>query len=306
MPELPDIRAYLAALRPRVVGATLHRVRIRSPFLLRTFEPPPEAAAGKRVTDVFRIGKRIGFELDSGPVMVIHLMISGRFKWKDGEPGPWKPGKIDLCRFDVDSGTLTLTEAAKEKRASLHILPDRAAAEGLHAGGVDVLSCTPAEFAAAMRRENRTLKRALTDPRLVDGIGNAYSDEILHAAHMPPTKRTSSMTDAELGTLHAACRATLETWSARLLAEFGLESGGRGRFPPPSKITAFRPDFAVHGRFRLPCPVCGAPVQRIIRGDHETNYCPGCQTGGRILADRSLSRLLNEDWPRTLEELEGS
>jgi formamidopyrimidine-DNA glycosylase len=306
VPELPDIRVYLAALRPRVAGAALLRVRIRSPFLLRTFEPPPEAAEGKRVAEVFRVGKRIGFELEGGPVMVIHLMISGRFKWKEGEPGPWKPGRIDLCRFDFDTGTLTLTEAAKEKRASLHIFPDRAAARALHAGGIDVLSSAPVEFAAAMRRENRTLKRALTDPRIVDGIGNAYSDEILHAARMAPTKLISSMTDEELATLHAACRDTLESWSARLLAEFGLDSGGRGRFPPPGKITAFRPDFAVHGRFRLPCPVCGAPVQRIIRGDHETNYCPGCQTAGRILADRSLSRLLNEDWPRTLDELESA
>jgi formamidopyrimidine-DNA glycosylase len=304
VPELPDITVYVEALRPRIVGHTLRRLRIRSPFLLRTFEPPAGAAADRRVGEVFRIGKRIAWGLEGDLYLVIHLMIAGRLRWRDGDPD-WKPGRTDLAAFEFDLGLLVLTEASQKKRASLHICAGRDAALALHAGGLDLFDCTLPVFAAAITRENRTLKRVLADPRIIDGVGNAYSDEILHAAKLSPLKLTGSLTAEETERLLAAARATLTTWTDRLRADFGLDKGGTGRFPGPGQITAFREGFAVHGRFGKPCPVCGAPVQRIVYAENETNYCPGCQTGGRILADRSLSRLLREDWPRTLEELEG-
>jgi formamidopyrimidine-DNA glycosylase len=296
VPELPDITIYIEALRPRVLGQRLDRVRIKSPFLLRTFEPSIDAAAGRTVMDISRLGKRIVLGLGGDLFLVIHLMIAGRLLWKD--PGRGPTGKIDLATFEFATGTLLLTEASQKRRASLHVIQGAAGLRALDAGGIDVLAATPAELATALRRENRTLKRALTDPRTVSGIGNAYSDEILHAAGLSPIRLTSTLTDSDAAKLLDAARGTLELWTQRLREEF------RGRFPGQGQITAFRDGFAVHGRFGMPCPVCGTKVQRIVRADNETNYCPKCQTGGRVLADRSLSRLLKDDWPRTIEELE--
>ncbi len=304
VPELPDITVFAEALRRRVTGQILERVRIFSPALLRTFDPAIDDAEGKQVTGVSRLGKRIVLRLNNQTALVIHLMIAGRFRWSDQQATASKKGKINLAQFVFGNGTLTLTEASQLKRASLHCV--RAADLDLHdPKGLDVLSCTPPAFAQTLQGSGRTLKRALTDPRLIDGIGNAYSDEILHAARLSPTQRATNLGDDELLRLHAAAKSTLEHWTKTLLLEFGLnDPGSLGRFPGPGDITAFRPDFAVHGKFRKPCPVCGTPVQRIVYAENECNYCPKCQTGGKVLADRSLSRLLKDDWPRTMEELE--
>jgi formamidopyrimidine-DNA glycosylase len=314
VPELPDITVYVEALRPRVVGARLARIVVKSPFLVRSVEPPIEAVEGRRVVGVARLAKRIVLELepdDHGPplFLVFHLMIAGRLLWKPQDALP--RGRIDLAAFGFQpdpggiAGTLVMTEASTKKRASMHIVAGR---EGLHAhdpGGVEVLACSVREFSAALTRANRTLKRTLTDPRTLSGIGNAYSDEILHAARLSPVKRTGSLTAEEVARLHEACRATLERWTNTLREQFALVKGSPGRFPGPGDITAFRPDFAVHGRYRMPCPVCGTAVQRIVYAENEANYCPRCQTGGKMLADRSLSRLLKSDWPKTAEEWEG-
>lgn len=288
---------YVEKLRERVVGETLRRARIVSPFLLRTFEPNIGVAEGQVVTGVRRHGKRIVLELGAQLRLVLHLMIAGRLRWEKADAKP--PGKIGLATFSFDHGTLILTEASKEKRAALHVCADDAAVRAIAPVGLDILRCAAEEFGAALRRENHTLKRALTDPRLFDGVGNAYSDEILHAAKLSPMQLTRKLSDADAGRLHVATVQVLTHWIAELHRLFA------DRFPGPGDITAFRPEFAVHGKFEKPCPVCGAPVQRIVYANNETNYCPGCQTGGRILADRSLSRLLKDDWPRTLEELEG-
>ncbi len=294
MPELPDILAYLDALAPRTLGRALEKVQVIGPFLLRTVDPPLSAAEGRRVEGLRRLGKRIVFALEDGLFLVLHLMIAGRLHWR--EAGVKVPGKIGLAAFRFAEGTLLLTEASSKKRASLHVVRGETALAALDPGGLEVLACDPAAFAAALRRENHTLKRVLTDPRVLSGIGNAYSDEILHRARLSPVLQTRRMTAAQAETLLAACRETLAEWIDRLRRETG--SGF------PAGVTAFREGMAVHGRYRKPCPVCGAPVQRIATADHETNYCPRCQTGGKILADRSLSRLLKDDWPKTLEELD--
>ncbi len=294
MPELPDITVYVEHLERRLVGETFVKARVKSLNLLRTVEPSLADAAGRRVTGVTRMGKRIVIALEGGLALVLHLMIAGRLRWKP--VGAALPGKVGLAAFDFSSGTLVLTEASMRQRASLHVVAGAAALAALDPGGLEPLTATPEQFAAALAREDHTLKRALTDPRLFSGIGNAYSDEILHAARLSPLKRTRQLTAAEVARLHAAVRDTLVAWTERLRAETGEKF--------PEKVTAFRDGMAVHGRFRQPCPVCGAPVQRIVYAENETNYCARCQTGGRLLADRALSRLLHDDWPRTLEELE--
>ncbi|MBX3390811.1 MAG: hypothetical protein KF691_15285 [Phycisphaeraceae bacterium] len=297
MPELPDIEAYIGALRPRVIGRELSRITIKGPFLLRTFEPPIEEAEGKEVVSVERLGKRIVLGLADELFLVLHLMIAGRLLWK--APGARPSGRIDLASFDFgDSGVLLLTEASPKKRASLHLLQGRAALRAEDRGGIDVLKCTPAEFASVLLLENRTLKRRLTDPRAFSGIGNAYSDEILHAARLSPVKLTRALGAEEIERLCASAKRVLSEWSDRLRSQF------KDRFPGVGDITAFRPEFAVHGKYGKPCPVCGSPVQRIVHAENETNYCATCQTGGKVLADRSLSRLLKDDWPRTIEEWE--
>ena len=294
MPELPDIALYLHALRPRVVGERLERLRIASPFLLRSADPPVDDLAGRAVTDVRRLGKRIVFALDDDYFVVLHLMIAGRLHWKPaGAPIPRRAG---LAAFDFPNGTLLLTEAGTKHRASLYLVHGADALAAHDPGGLDVLTATLEQFRAALTRESHTLKRALTDPRVFDGIGNAYSDEILHAARLSPLRLTSQVSAEETDRLFHAIRSTLQTWINRLQAETGDAF--------PEKVTAFRSGMAVHGRFRQPCPVCGSPVQRIRYAANEVNYCPTCQTGGRLLADRALSRLLREDWPRTLEEWE--
>jgi formamidopyrimidine-DNA glycosylase len=297
MPELPDIELYLSALRPRVEGKVLTRVRVASPFVLRTFEPPVEALNGKPVARVERLGKRIVFAFPEELYLVVHLMIAGRFRWDD-KTGAKPPGKIGLASFEFEHGTLLLVESSPKKRASIHVFrgDDRLRAQGR--GGINVLTCTVDEFAHRLRGENHTLKRSLTDPRLFDGIGNAYSDEILHAARLSPVRLTSKLTDQEIERLISATRATLTTWIRRLRAQFG------SRFPGPGDVTAFRPEFAVHGKFGQPCPACGTIVQRIRYAENETNYCPRCQTEGKLLADRSLSRLLKDDWPKSIDEWE--
>jgi formamidopyrimidine-DNA glycosylase len=294
VPELPDITLYLHVLDQRITGQTLDGVRLLTPFLLRTVEPPLSAANGRVVTTVERIGKRIVIGLDDQLFLVIHLMIAGRFRW--GKPGAKPPGKIGLAAFDFPTGSLLLTEAGSKRRASLHLIAGRESLRLFDRGGLDIFTASTAEFSAALRRENHTLKRSLTDPRILDGIGNAYSDEILHRARLSPLLLTSRISDAELARLHAAARDTITEWTERLIAETGDNF--------PEKVTAFRPEMAVHGRYNLPCPVCGSPVQRIRYAENETNYCATCQTGGRVLADRALSRLLRDDWPRTLAELE--
>jgi len=299
MPELPDILAYLDALQSRVVGQTLTQVRILSPFFVRTFEPPVESLVGQVVQDLRRLGKRVVLccgERAHDPVFaVLHLMIAGRLRWLAAGAKP--PGKIALALFDFATGTLAITEASGKKRASLHVVRGETALAALDPGGIDVLNADTEAFAAALRRENHTLKCALSDPRTFSGIGNVYSDEILHMARLSPLTLTSKLSDAEIARLHAATRATLQHWIDVLRTQFA------DRFPGPGEITAFRPEFAVHGKFGQPCAVCGVAVQRIRYAENETNYCPGCQTGGRVLADRSLSRLLRDDWPRTVEEL---
>jgi formamidopyrimidine-DNA glycosylase len=296
MPELPDVTIYLDALRPRIVGQPIERIRLASPFILRSVDPPIAALVGRRVEDVRRLGKRIVLCCTDDLYVVLHLMIAGRLRWE--RRGAKPPGKIGLAAFDFPTGTLLLTEASPKKRAALYVVRGASALAAHDPGGVEPLAASVAEFRAALRRENHTLKRALTDPHLISGIGNAYSDEILHAARLSPVQLTSKLADAEVVRLHHATQATLRHWIDALHAEFG------DRFPGAGEITAFRPGFAVHGRFGQPCPVCGGPVQRIRYADNETNYCPTCQTGGRLLADRSLSRLLKDDWPKTLEEME--
>ncbi len=297
MPELPDIMAYLSALDRTIVGHRIERVQVLGPNLLRTWEPPVSAAEGRAVVGLRRLGKRIVWSLSDDLFLVFHLMIAGRYRWHDR---PVKiAGKIVQAGFVFDHGTLLLTEAGSRKRAALHLVADEKALAAHDPGGVDVLTCTAAEFAAALRHENHTLKRALTDPRLLDGIGNAWSDEILRAAGLSPLALTGKLSDAELTTLHTAAREVLTEWIDRLQDRF------RDRFPGPGDITAFRPEFCVHGKYGQPCGACGTTVQRIRYADHETNYCPRCQTHGRLLADRSLSRLLRDDWPKSIEELEG-
>ncbi len=294
MPELPDIALYLDALAPRVVGKRLERLRIASPFLLRTADPPVADLVGRAIRDVRRLGKRIVLALEDDYFVVLHLMIAGRLHWKPaGAPIPRRAG---LAAFDFPNGTLLLTEAGSKHRASLHILRGAAALAAHDPGGLDVLAATLEQFRSALTRESHTLKRALTDPHLFDGIGNAYSDEILHAARLSPLRLTGQITPEESERLFHAARHTLTSWMARLRAETGEAF--------PEKVTAFRDGMAVHGRFRKPCPVCGSSVQRIRYAENEVNYCATCQTGGRLLADRSLSRLLKQDWPRSLEEWE--
>jgi len=294
MPELPDIALYLHALRPRVVGASLEGLRIASPFLLRSADPPVADLSGRTIRDVRRLGKRIVLAFEDDYFVVLHLMIAGRLHWKPaGAPIPRRAG---LAAFDFPHGTLLLTEAGTTHRASLYVLRGPRALAAHDPGGLDVLGATLEQFRAALTRESHTLKRALTDPRLLDGIGNAYSDEILHAARLSPLRLTSQITLEESERLFRAARETLATWMERLRAETGDAF--------PEKVTAFRDGMAVHGRFRKPCPVCGSPVQRIRYAKNEVNYCATCQTGGRLLADRSLSRLLKQDWPRSLEEWE--
>jgi formamidopyrimidine-DNA glycosylase len=294
MPELPDITAYIHALEPRVVGKQLLGVRLLSAFLLRTVEPPIASVEGHTVSELRRVGKRIAFGFDSGKWMVLHLMIAGRLHWRG--VGAKLAGRNALAAFDFPDGSLVLTEAGSKRRASLHMLADEAALADADPGGIDVLQSSLAEFRSALTVENRTLKRALTDPRIVSGIGNAYSDEILHAARLSPIVQTHKLTSEEWERLNAAAQETLQMWMTRLQAEAEKEF--------PEKVTAFREEMAVHGKFGQPCPRCGQPVQRIRYADNETNYCAQCQTEGKVLADRSLSRLLGKDWPRTLDELE--
>ena len=294
MPELPDIVCYLHALETRVVRQRLERLRIASPFLLRTADPPLADLSGRAIRGVRRLGKRIVFALDDAYFVVLHLMIAGRLHWKPvAAPIPRRAG---LAALDFPSGTLLLTEASTKHRASLHVVRGARALAAHDPGGLDVLGATLEQFRAALARESHTLKRALTDPRLLDGIGNAYSDEILHAARLSPLRLTSQLTREESERLFRAARETLATWIERLGAQTGDAF--------PEKVTAFRNGMAVHGRFKKPCPVCGSPVQRIRYAANEVNYCATCQTGGRLLADRSLSRLMKEDWPRSLEEWE--
>ncbi len=295
MPELPDIEVYIDHLRRRVAGQPMNRVRVASPFLVRSFDPPIRAAEGKRVVAVHRLGKRIVFDLEDELHLVMHLMVAGRLRWKDA-PGAGVPGKIGLAAFDFPKGTLLLTEASTKKRASLHLVKGKAALEAMDPGGLEPMTSTVKTFAEALRRESHTVKRSLTDPHLFSGIGNAYSDEILWRAKLSPVRLTRAMTDEEIKRLHEATLATLREWTERLARDAGDDF--------PEKVTAFREEMAVHGRFRKPCPECGAPVQRIAYADNESNYCAKCQTGGKLLADRSLSRLMKGDWPKTVEELE--
>lgn len=294
MPELPDITAYIAALEARIVGRTLEHVRIASPFLLRTVEPPVTDAEGKAVRELRRIGKRIAIGVEGDLWLVLHLMIAGRLHWRP--PQAKLAGRNALLALDFPNGSLVLTEAGSKRRASLHVVRGDEGLRMLDPGGVEIFSSSLEEFRAALTLENRTLKRALTDPRLLSGVGNAYSDEILHAAQLSPIALTHKLKDEEWARLYTATRETMTLWKNRLVAEAGKKF--------PEGVTAFRPEMAVHGRFGQPCPRCGAPVQRIRYADNETNYCAQCQTGGKVLADRSLSRLLGADWPRTLDELE--
>ena len=294
MPELPDVAVYIERLSALFGGQVLERTRLKSPFLVRSFEPPLEAAHGQRVVGFRRIGKRIVFELSGDLFLVFHLMIAGRFHLK--EKGDKLAGKAALLGLDFPEHTLVLTEQGSKRRASLFVVRGAAGLVEFSRGGLEVLGSTLADFRAALVLENRTLKRALTDPRLFSGIGNAYSDEILHAAQLSPVKLTQSLSDDEIARLHLQTEQVLNTWTARLRVEVGAGF--------PEKVTAFRPEMAVHGRFQKPCPVCGTPVQRIAYANNELNYCPKCQTGGKLLADRGLSRLLKSDWPKSLEELE--
>jgi formamidopyrimidine-DNA glycosylase len=292
VPELPDLEAYRHALAPRVVGQRLERVAIAHPFVLRTATPPIDAITGRRVVDVRRIGKRIVLALDGGLFVVVHLMIAGRFQWL--APGAKPPGRITLATFDFPGGRLALTEAGTKRRASLHLVDGERDLAALDPGGAEPLGCDLATFERLLTRENHTLKRALTDPKTFAGIGNAYSDEILHRAKLSPLAQTAKLAPDDVARLYTAMREVLVEWTTRLRDE------AEEAFP--SKVTAFRPEMAVHGRFGKPCPVCGAPVQRIVYAENECNYCARCQTGGRILADRALSRLLKASFPRTLDE----
>ena len=296
MPELPDIEVYVAALARRTVGERLIGIRVGNPFLVRSFDPPLSAAADREVTAVRRLGKRIVFALEEELYLVLHLMIAGRLKW--GKAGATLPKRSGLAGFDFSSGTLILTEAGSKRRASLYLVRGDAGLGKHDPGGLEVLAADLAAFREVLARERHTLKRALTDPHLFSGIGNAYSDEILHRAQLSPFKLSTDLSHDESERLYTAARQILTDWTERLANEVGDGF--------PAKVTAFRPDMAVHGRFREPCPVCGAPVQRIVYAENEANYCAGCQTGGRILADRMLSRLLKDDWPRSLDELESN
>ncbi len=293
MPELPDIDVYVATLEGTIGGKTLNSLRTRSPFLIRSVDPPVSDVQGHAVTRLRRVGKRVAIGFDNDLWIVLHLMVAGRLHWKAVKPA--LRSKLQLAALDFDDGSLLLTEAGTRKRASLYVVAGEAGLAAHDPGGLEPLTCTLPEFAARLRSENHTLKRALTDPRLFSGIGNAYSDEILHAARLSPVQLTHKLTDEEVDALFAATTTTLTTWRDTLLRE----AAGR----VPDKVTAFREDMAVHGRFGLPCPVCAEPVQRIRYKDNETNYCARCQTGGRILKDRSLSRLLKNDWPKTLDDL---
>lgn len=294
MPELPDIELYLHALRPRIVGETLQRVRLASPFLVRSIDPPIGAVDGRTVVELRRLGKRIVWALEGDFFLIVHLMIAGRFRWKpDAAP---IPRKVGLAAFDFRSGTLVLTEAGSKRQASLYVVSGEADLAAHDPGGLEPLDASRAAFDEALRQENHTLKRALTDPHLLSGIGNAYSDEILHSAKLSPMKLTRQLTDEEVARLHESTVAVLTEWRDRLIVEAGDAF--------PEKVTAFRPGMATHGRYGRPCPVCGTPIQRVRYATNEANYCPTCQTGGKLLADRSLSRLLKDDWPRTLEALE--
>jgi formamidopyrimidine-DNA glycosylase len=292
MPELPDVTVYLEALDRRVVGRALTRIRVLTPFVLRSYDPPVDAVAGKLVRGTRRIGKRLVLAFDDDLFVVIHLMIAGRLVWK---PGTAKTTKNAIAAFDFEHGTLFFTEAGSRKRASITLVRGEAALKALDPGGIEPLEASLEEFRDALQRENHTVKRSLTDPRLLSGIGNAYSDEILHAAKLSPLKVTKSLTGDEIQRLYDATRVTLRSWTDILRAE-----AGEGF---PQKVTAFREGMAVHGRYKQPCPVCTAPVQRIVYAENECNYCARCQTGGRLLADRSLSRLLKDDWPKSIDDL---
>jgi formamidopyrimidine-DNA glycosylase len=294
LPEYPDLECYLLALKSRVKGEALENVRVGSPFVLRTVEPPLASAFGKRVMGFRRIGKRLVFQLEDEFFLVIHLMIAGRLSWK--ERGAKIPGRAGLAALDFPSGTVLLTEVSTKKRASIHLVQGEANLQAMDRGGLEVMTAHLDAFAERLRAENHTLKRSLTDPRLFSAIGNAYSDEILHRAKLSPLKQTKQLTGPEIARLFKATQDVLSEWEQRLKAE--MRDGW------PEKVTAFRPEMAVHGKYKQPCPVCGAPVQRIVHAENETNYCATCQAQGRLLADRSLSRLLKDDWPTTLDELE--
>lgn len=294
MPELPDIEVYLAALQPRITGGRLEQIRLTSPFLLRSIDPPLAELQGRTVTGLRRLGKRIVFELTDEYFLVLHLMIAGRLRWKP--KGTPVPRKFGLAAFDFSSGALLLTEAGSKRRASLHAARGEAALQALDPGGLDVFACTLQEFHHRLIAVNHTVKRALCDPKNFSGIGNAYSDEILHAARLSPFKLTHKLEAAEIESLFETTRKTLQAWADRLREQTGT------RFP--EKVTAFRPEMAAHGKFRRPCPVCGAPIQRVLYADNETNYCAPCQTGGKVLKDRALSRLLRDDWPRSIDEMD--
>ena len=294
MPELPDISSYLVALERQIVGQRLQKIVVRSPFLVRTVEPDLYSLEGEVVLELSRIGKRIVWHFSNERYLVFHLMIAGRFHWK--KPGTRPNGKNDLAAFSFESGTLMLTEASQKKRAALHVVQGAKSLAQFDRGGIEPLTCSLEEFAGALRQENHTLKRSLSDPRLLSGIGNAYSDEILFAARLSPVMLTSRLSDEHIAKLYAAMQRVLREWTERLNAEAAQ------RFP--EKVTAFRREMAVHGRFGKPCLVCGTAIQRIVHAENESNYCPRCQTGGKLLADRSLSRLLKDDWPRTIEEWE--
>ena len=294
MPELPDVELYIHALKPRILNQPLERFRIGNPFIVRTIEPRPEDLEGRAVADIRRMGKRLVLAFTNDLFLLLHLMIAGRLRWRDR--GAAIPGKVGLAAFDFPTGTAILTEAGSKRQASLHVVSGGGALAALDPGGLEVLGSTLTEFSEQLRRERHTLKRALTDPRIFSGIGNAYSDEILHAARLSPMKLTDSLSDDETERLHDATIETLETWIERLRDDAG------GTFP--EKVTAFREGMAVHGRYRQPCPVCGAPVQRIVYARNEANYCATCQTGGKLLSDRALARLLRDDWPKTVEDME--
>ncbi len=294
MPEYPDVTVYIERLEDKVTGQVLERLRLRSPFLVRSVDPPITACQGRRVIGFRRLGKRIVFCLQEDLFLVLHLMVAGRLRWR--EPGAKLNRRLALAGFDFEAGTLVLTEASKKKRASLHLVRGEAALADHDRGGAEVFELDRDGFAEVLRRENHTLKRSLTDPRLLSGIGNAYSDEILHRAGLSPLTWSTRLDDEELTRLYEATREVLTWWTAHLRAEVGDGF--------PDKVTAFRDEMTVHGRYRKPCPTCGDPVQRIVYADNETNYCPTCQTGGKLLADRALSRLLKKDWPRSLDELE--
>ncbi len=295
MPELPDIEAYLAALRPRIVNVPIDGIDLLNPFLLRTVEPPIEALVGRDIVKLSRLGKRIVFHIDNGQYLILHLMIAGRLRWL--APGARVSGKIMLAALRFSTGTLAITEASSKRRATLYVAADKNQLQTHDPGGIEPLTCTPSQFVQALTRRNHTIKRALTDPKIIAGIGNAFSDEILLAARLSPLKWTQKLSDDELACLHDATTTVLTEWAARLSERY------QKKFPGAGEVTAFRPEFGAHGKFKQPCPHCATPIQRIRYADNETNYCPACQTDGKVLADRSLSRLLKDDWPRSIEEL---